>query len=155
MIDLSRYWQLFLAQGVCTGIGNGLIFCPAISILSTYFTTKRSLAIGFAAAGSATGGLIFPAIAEQLLYRIGFPWTVRVIGFVMLAMQIVAVTFTKQRLPPRKSGPLVEWPAFKELSYTLFAIGKFLFIAFPEEFSIRALVLYDNVGDHLERHDVP
>ena len=127
MTSLStKYWQLFLAQGICTGLGNGLIFCPALSLLSTYFSTKRSLAIGIAAAGSATGGVVFPAIVQQLLPKIGFPWTVRVVGFVMLGVQVVTLTFTKPRLPPRKTGPIAEWGAFKELSYALFAVGMFL-----------------------------
>lgn len=127
MTSLStKYWQIFLAQGICTGLGNGLVFCPALALLSTYFSTKRSLAIGIGASGSATGGLVFPVIVQQLLPKIGFPWTVRVLGFVMLAIMLVTLTFTKPRLPPRKSGPLVEWGAFKELPYTLFAVGMFL-----------------------------
>lgn len=127
MTSLStKYWQLFLAQGICTGLGNGLIFCPALSLLSTYFSKKRSLAIGIAAAGSATGGVVFPVIVQQLLPELGFPWTVRVVGFVMLAVQAVTLTFTKPRLPPRKTGPMVEWGAFKEPPYALFAIGMFL-----------------------------
>ena len=127
MTSLStKYWQLFLAQGVCTGLGNGLVFCPALSLLSTYFSTKRSLAIGIGASGSATGGLIFPVIVQQLLPKLYFPWTVRVIGFVMLAIHAVTIAFTKTRLPPRRSGALVEWTAFRELPYTLFAIGMFL-----------------------------
>lgn len=127
MTSLStKYWQLFLAQGICTGLGNGLIFCPALSLLSTYFTTKRSLAIGIAASGSATGGVVFPLIVQQLLPKIGFAWTVRVVGFVMLVVQVVTLTFTKPRLPPRKTGPMVEWGAFKELSYALFATAMFL-----------------------------
>ncbi len=127
MTSLStKYWQLFLAQGICTGLGNGFIFCPSLSLLSTYFSTKRSLAIGIAAAGSATGGVVFPAIVQQLLPKIGFAWTVRVVGFVMLALQVVTLTFTKPRLPPRKTGPIVEWGAFKELPYALFAAGMFL-----------------------------
>ena len=127
MTSLSTtYWQLFLAQGLCTGLGNGLLFCPTLSLMSTYFTKKRSLAIGIAASGSATGGLVFPAIVQQLLPKIGFPWTVRVLGFVMLVLQAVTLTFSRTRLPPRKSGPLVEWGAFKELPYLLFSIGMFL-----------------------------
>ncbi|KAJ6061149.1 Short-chain dehydrogenase/reductase SDR [Penicillium canescens] len=35
----TKYWQVFLAQGVCQGLGNGLIFCPTIASVSTYFTT--------------------------------------------------------------------------------------------------------------------
>lgn len=26
----SNYWQLFLAQGVTMGLGNGLLFCPVL-----------------------------------------------------------------------------------------------------------------------------
>ncbi|KAI9841662.1 MAG: hypothetical protein M1837_000456 [Sclerophora amabilis] len=122
----TKYWQLFLAQGLCTGIGNGLVFCPSLSLLSTYFTKKRSLALGIAASGSATGGLVFPAIVQQLLPKIGFPWTIRVIGFVTLGIAIITSTLSKTRLPPRKSGPLVEWAAFKELPYSLFSVGTFL-----------------------------
>ncbi|KAL8844590.1 MAG: hypothetical protein Q9176_001102 [Flavoplaca citrina] len=127
MTSLStKYWQLFLAQGICTGVGNGLIFCPALSLLSTYFSSQRALAIGFAASGAATGGLVFPVIVQQLLPKIGFGWTVRVLGFVMLALQVLIFLFMKPRIPPRKTGPLVELSAFRELPYTLFSIGMFL-----------------------------
>lgn len=127
MTSLStEYWQVFLAQGICTGLGNGLVFCPTLSLLSTYFNKKRSLAIGIGASGSATGGLVFPVIVQQLLPKIGFPWTVRTIGFLMLAIHAVTLAFSKPRLPPRKSGALVEWTAFKEPPYTLFSTGMFL-----------------------------
>ncbi len=126
MTSLStKYWHLFLAQGILTGAGNGLIFCPTISMVSTYFSKKKSLAMGLVASGTATGGLVFPVVVQQLLPKIGFPWTVRIIGFVMVAIMSVTLTFTKPRLPPRKSGPLVEWAAFRELPYALFSIGIF------------------------------
>ncbi|KAL9108395.1 MAG: hypothetical protein Q9227_006856 [Pyrenula ochraceoflavens] len=122
----TKYWQIFLSQGVCTGIGNGLVFVPSVSLLSTYFLKNRSLALGFAASGSATGGLVFPAIAETLLPSAGFGWTVRTMGFVMMAVMVVCAVLMKPRLPPRKSGPLVEWNAFLEGPYFLFALTAFL-----------------------------
>ncbi|KAI9801724.1 MAG: hypothetical protein M1833_002406 [Piccolia ochrophora] len=122
----TEYWQLFLAQGVCTGLGNGLVFCPSLSLLSTYFSKHRSLAIGIAASGSATGGLVYPAMVQQLLPRIGFPWTIRAVGFVALGTMAVANVFSRTRLPPRKTGPLVEWSAFREASYSFFSVGMFL-----------------------------
>ena len=122
----TTYWQVFLAQGLCTGIGHGLVFCPTIAILSGYFSQNRALAIAIAASGSATGGVIFPAIAERLVPKIGFPWTVRVIGFVMLGNMSLTVPLLKARSPPRKMGALIEWPAFTEIPYLLFSISVYL-----------------------------
>ncbi len=121
-----RYWHFFLSQGVCTGLGNGLVFCPALSLLATYFRPeKRSLAIAIGAAGSGTGGLVIPAIAQNLFPRIGFAWTVRVIGFVMLGIMSVVFALARPRLGARKTGPLIEWAALRELPFTLFSIGMF------------------------------
>ncbi|KAJ5556284.1 hypothetical protein N7494_000199 [Penicillium frequentans] len=121
----TSYWQLLLSQGVCQGIGDGLLFCPIVALMSTYFTKKRTIAISISACGAATGGLVFPAIAQTLLHRIGFAWTVRVMGFVLLFNAGVILLCVRQRLPPRKSGSLIELKAFTDLSYTFFAMGTF------------------------------
>lgn len=126
MTSLSTtYWQLFLAQGVCVGLGNGALFCPSLSLLSTYFSTKKSLAIGIAAAGSATGGMIFPAMVQQLLPKVGFAWTMRSLAFIQLFCLIICNIGMKPRIPPRKTGALVDWASFKEATYVLFAAGMF------------------------------
>ena len=70
----STYWQFFLAQGLMTGLGCGLQFAPTISLVTTYFAKNRSVAMAIMASGSATGGLVYPTIARQLLPRIGFPF---------------------------------------------------------------------------------
>ncbi|KAK7757516.1 hypothetical protein SLS62_000531 [Diatrype stigma] len=111
----TQYWHLILAQGLCVGIGSGCLFCPAISTLSTYFSKRRALVIGIAASGSGTGGLIFPAMARQLLPAVGFGWAVRAIGFVQVATLLIANVFMRSRLPPRRTGSLVEWGAFREI----------------------------------------
>ncbi|ROW07250.1 hypothetical protein VMCG_03796 [Cytospora schulzeri] len=121
----TEYWQIFLAQGVCMGIGNGCLFCPALATVSTYFVRRRSLAIGMAACGSATGGLVFPAMARQLLPTVGFGWTIRAIGFVQLVGLVLANVGLRTRIPPRRAGALVEWAAFEELEYTFYAAGSF------------------------------
>lgn len=122
----TQYWQIFLAQGLCTGIGAGIIYCPVMANVSTYFDKRRALAIAIVTSGTATGGIIFPVIARQLLPKVGFGWTVRCMGFVMLFNFVIIVSFSHSRLPPRQSGPLIELAAFRELPYTLFAIGIFL-----------------------------
>lgn len=122
----TTYWQFILAQGICVGLGNGLLFTPVMTITATYFAKKRSLAFGLTAAGSTTGGLIFPSMVRQLLPSVGLGWTLRSIGFIQLATLIFAGYFIKPRLPPRSSGPLVELRAFRELDYTFYAIGAFM-----------------------------
>ena len=44
----------------------------------------------------------------------------------MLFFAIVINILLRPRLPPRKVGPVVEWAAFREPTYVLFAIGMFL-----------------------------
>lgn len=123
----TRYWQLMLAQGLCQGIGNGMLFCPAVANVATYFSPrKRALAVSWVACGGATGGMVFPAIAESLLGRIGFGWTLRVMGFVMLFNAVLILTFARTRLPPKTSAPLFDWTAFRELRFALYCLGIFL-----------------------------
>jgi MFS family permease len=122
----TKYWQLFLAQGLVNGLGNGMQFAPSLSLVSTYFARNRSVALAIMASGSATGGLVYPTIARQLLPKIGFPWTVRVMGFIMLAMGSLYCSLLRPRLPPRKSGPVLELSAFREAPYSLFLIAIFL-----------------------------
>ncbi|KAF4445811.1 major facilitator superfamily transporter [Fusarium austroafricanum] len=121
----TQYWQLLLSQGICCGLGNGFLVTPAVSVTSTYFAKKRSLAIGIATCGSVTGGLVFSAMARQLLPSAGFGWAMRAIGFVQAATLFFAIASMKTRLPPSKSTRLVEWVAFKELEYTFFTAGMF------------------------------
>ena len=122
----TKYWQFFLAQGLMNGLGNGMQFAPSLSLITTYFARNRSVALAIMASGSATGGLVYPTVARQLLPRIGFPWTVRVMAFMMLAVGACYCSLLKPRLPPRKSGPLLELGAFREIPYSLFLVAIFL-----------------------------
>lgn len=122
----TKYYQVFLAQGVAVGIGNGLMFCPSLSVVAPYFSKHRGFAIAVTATGSATGGLVYPAMVSRLLPQVGFPWTMRIVSFLTLALHIPSILLFRPRLPPRRSGPLLDVQAFKEPPYVLFAIGMFL-----------------------------
>lgn len=124
----SSYWQLLLAQGICQGLGDGLVFCPTVALVSTYFSRRRTFAISCMASGAATGGIVFPAIAQSLLEKIGFAWTVRVMGLVMFVNSGIIIILARARLPPRTTGPIIEWAAFRELPYVLFAAGTFFML---------------------------
>ncbi|KAL4747043.1 hypothetical protein BDW72DRAFT_209885 [Aspergillus terricola var. indicus] len=129
MLSICKsYWQIFLAQGVCMGVGNGLTFGPGLAVASSYFSRNRGLAVGIAAAGAATGGMIYPVLIHQLLdiHGLSFGWTVRIAAFVMLITQIPGLLFFHPRLPSRPSGPILDSAAFKEKPFVFFALSMFL-----------------------------
>ncbi|KAM5343646.1 hypothetical protein ACJ41O_012183 [Fusarium nematophilum] len=123
----KTYWQIFLAQAVCLGIGNGCAFCPALAVLSQYFKRNRAFAVGVAAAGAAAGGLVYPVLINGLIFHAnaGFPWTLRIAGFLMLATYLPCLIWFQPRLPPRKTGPWVDVSAFSELPFVFFSMSMF------------------------------
>lgn len=123
----TEYWQILLAQGMMTGLGLGLMWMPSTTIVSSYFDRKKSLALTIASAGTGTGSVVFPATVQYLIPRVGFAWAVRCAGLVALVICVVGNLLLKPRLAPRKGATLVEFSAFKESSYTLFAVGTFFF----------------------------
>ncbi|OAA53360.1 Major facilitator superfamily domain, general substrate transporter [Cordyceps fumosorosea ARSEF 2679] len=123
----TRYWHLFLSQAVCMGVGNGLVFCPALAILSQYFKRRRAFAVGLAAAGAAVGGLVYPILINRLIFhdKVGFGWTMRCMGLVMLVTYIPCLVLFKPRLPPRKTADWIDTTAFKDVPFILFTISMF------------------------------
>ncbi|THV79198.1 putative MFS monocarboxylate transporter, partial [Aureobasidium pullulans] len=119
----DTFWQVLLAQGFCIGVGSGLLFVPAVAILPTYFTTKLGLAIGLAASGSSMGGIIYPIVFYRLLDRIGFGWSVRVLGFLALATLLIPILVMKQRVKPPKARALIDTTVFKDIPFMLFTVG--------------------------------
>ncbi|KAI1619281.1 major facilitator superfamily domain-containing protein [Exophiala viscosa] len=148
----TTYTQLFFTQGVCIGIGMGCLFCPIVAVVSTYFRSRRNLAMGIAISGLATGGIVFPLMVRELLPRLGFAWTMRCLGFVQLASLLIANAFTRTRVPPRRAGPLIEWNAFRDPVFTFFALGSFFnfwgvyfaFYYYPQ--SINLLMIINGIG---------
>ncbi|KXH43578.1 major facilitator superfamily transporter [Colletotrichum nymphaeae SA-01] len=108
----TTYWQFFLAQGICLGLGNGCLFCPCMAVTSTYFAKRRSLAFGLTAAGAVVGGLTIPSMVRQLLPKIGLGWTIRAIALIQVVTLIVAGLLIKTRIPPRQAAPLCFWGTY-------------------------------------------
>lgn len=121
----TKYWQLILTQGVLNGLGGGIFFTPCMGIMAQWFSKHRSIALGIASTGNSAGSMIYPIIVQQLLPKIGFAWTARVLGFLNLGLLILVILFMKPRLPPRTSGPIIDFAAFKEPPYSLFCVAIF------------------------------
>ena len=54
--SISRsYYQFFLSQGVCFGIGAGLVYVPALAFVNVAFVKNRALVIGMVTGGASIG----------------------------------------------------------------------------------------------------
>ncbi|KAF2115827.1 major facilitator superfamily domain-containing protein [Lophiotrema nucula] len=127
MLSLCHeYWQVLLAQAFCIGIGCGALFIPSVAILSTYFTTKIATAVGIAAAGSSLGGVIYPIMFHKLLPQVGFGWTTRIIGFMILGTMLIPNAVMRVRVLPPKKRALLDLRAFCNPAYSLDCFGFFI-----------------------------
>lgn len=54
---------------ICSGIGCGLMYLPAIVSVGYYFERKRSFAVGIADCGSGLGTLAFPFFIPWMMDR--------------------------------------------------------------------------------------
>ncbi|KAI9740137.1 MAG: hypothetical protein M1818_004888 [Claussenomyces sp. TS43310] len=91
---------------------------------NTWFKERRALALGVVVSGSSVGGVI-PPILLRLFPRVGFGWSVRAAGFLMLGLCIIAQVTVKSRIPP-KPKPLDFMESFrplKEVPFLMITIG--------------------------------
>ncbi|KAJ5727398.1 hypothetical protein N7493_005218 [Penicillium malachiteum] len=121
MLSLCKeYWQALLAQGFMIGIGASCLFVPSLAVMQPYFSRHLGLAIGIAATGSSLGGVIYPVIFINLIDRLGFGWTVRIMGFVSLGTLLIPMTVSKMRVKPAGVRRLFDLSAFRDGPYLLF-----------------------------------
>jgi MFS family permease len=82
----EEFYQFLLAQGVVLGISMGLVTWPMLALVGQYIKVKRAAAMGIVLAGSSLGGVIWPIAIDRMINNpnIGFSWSMRIVGFVMI-----------------------------------------------------------------------
>ncbi|KAG1779501.1 MFS general substrate transporter [Suillus placidus] len=122
--ECMQYWQFFLIQGLGIGVCCGIIVGPALVVVSHWFYKKRGLALSLTAIGASCGSTVFPVVAQSLIPLIGFKWTVRVFGFILIATLGIGNIFLKRRLPPVDvRGGLFNLKVFRNTAYSIFCIS--------------------------------
>lgn len=56
----SKYYQIFLAQSICSALGASALFYAGTNPVGTWFWNRRALAFGIVSAGSSLSGCILP-----------------------------------------------------------------------------------------------
>uniref|UniRef100_A0AAF5PJF6 Major facilitator superfamily (MFS) profile domain-containing protein n=1 Tax=Wuchereria bancrofti TaxID=6293 RepID=A0AAF5PJF6_WUCBA len=83
---------LMLSVGCVMGIGFGLMYCPAIIIVTTHFEKKRSMATGIAVCGAGVGTVVFAPISEALI-KISWRTVFAVYAVIVLMCSLCGATF--------------------------------------------------------------
>lgn len=132
----TTIWQLYLAQGLAFGLGAGTLYIVAVAVPGQWFDKKKATAYGILYTSSGLGGVIWPIVLAQLLPKVGFGWTVRVVMFISLAQILFGCFFLKERdiarqqnldtttSAPAKADSLFH--IYKDLRLWYIAIGYFI-----------------------------
>ena len=130
---LAAFYQIILTYSVLGGLGGALLNCPAYGAIAHFFNERRGLATGIATTSGGVGGIVFPILLRELFPTLGFAWSCRVLGFIMVGLAIPANLFIRTRLPPPK-GPDGQpkvgsvWPdftVFRDARFALSSLGIF------------------------------
>ncbi|OAQ96896.1 hypothetical protein LLEC1_00572 [Akanthomyces lecanii] len=110
LTDAGYFRAVFLFGSVLLAVG---IFATAQCTTYTQFLLAQGVCIGV-----AHGCLFCPTLAVLSTYF----HRNRALAVAVIAVANVGV---RTRIRPRKTGPMVEWQAFKELEYTFYAAAAF------------------------------
>ncbi|KAF9266174.1 MFS general substrate transporter [Marasmius fiardii PR-910] len=119
----TEYYQFILAQGIGVGLSAGMLFTPSLSVLAHHFKRHRSAVFGIFAGGASVGGAVLPIAVQRLLNQVGFPWTIRIMAFIILFCVATGFVCCSPRLQPRRGSRVLDFRVFRDVSYTFLVFG--------------------------------
>lgn len=128
----GQYYQVFLAQGVCSGCAAGLIFVPSMAVLSQHFKKHLAPVMSLVMSGSCLGATIHPIMLNYLLNGpLGFANGVRASAGFISGLLFLGCLLMRTRSPPSHSTPTFIVAATKcahDSAYLLGVAGLFLYM---------------------------
>ncbi|KAI8147417.1 major facilitator superfamily domain-containing protein [Fennellomyces sp. T-0311] len=141
----TQIWHLYLTQGVLFGSGASFMYVAAMSVPAQWFNRRRGLGLGLVSSGSGVGGLVLPFVMTALNNKLGAAWTYRIMGFLVLGMNVFTCLLVKEKYPRHKkykandeSGEkqptphqptlreIFNWNVLKDINYLLWVIGSMI-----------------------------
>jgi len=110
---------LILGYSIVTGIGFGLMYLPAIVIVSQHFTTKRALATGIVLSASGAGTFVFAPLTEQLVEQCGWRGAMKLLGAMCLGCVVCGAAMMRGSVGSDQEKGRVGIESSKDISITV------------------------------------
>lgn len=145
----TKLYQFILSFGICCSIGSAMLMSPLVNCVGHFFNRKRGMAMAIAMPGASLGGVIWPQVCRKLYVEVGFPWTMRILGFVMGAMLIVSCILISDRhlemgvagsedmTLSQKLSQFIDFSCLKDKTFVILTIALFM-----NEFSLLMVSTY-------------
>lgn len=101
----TKLWQLYLTQGMLTGISLSLLATPSTTVLPGWFLKKRSFAMGLSLVGTGAGGVAYSLAVNRLIEISGDQkLALRVLAITCSLTCLVATILIRHRSPIKPTG---------------------------------------------------
>ncbi|KAG1884446.1 major facilitator superfamily domain-containing protein [Suillus subluteus] len=104
MLSLAKpngYYQIFLFQGIGSGVAIGLTNVPSVAVVSHHFQRRRTLVMALVITGPSIGAILQPIMLNNLINELGFANGVRVSAGMISGLLLIAYFLMHTRLPPQ------------------------------------------------------
>lgn len=121
--------QIFLTQGIGSGLAQGVMYVPSYAILSQHFSRRRALVMSIVASGASLGGIVHTLMLNKLINGpVGFKAGVRIsAGFVTVLLFCSCLLIRTQYRSHPHVPSIGIWKACKncmfEVPFLLMIIG--------------------------------
>lgn len=118
MLSLAQrgcYYQVFLTQGLGSGLGLGLMYIPSIAVVSRHFSKRRTFAMSIVLSGASLGGVVHTIMLNKLINgSVGFAMGTRInAGFITILLFISCILVRPQYGQDHHPEAINTWEAMK------------------------------------------
>lgn len=128
LAECHEYWQFMLVLGIWGGIGAAIPSMVGVAVIGKWFVRRRGLAMGIALCGSSIGGMVMPLMLRTLLPSLGWPWSIRILAFLVSTAMIGGSLCLQQPLPERYDPESSERPRRKRITLNFMALTSATFV---------------------------
>ncbi|KAF8837865.1 MFS general substrate transporter [Paxillus ammoniavirescens] len=98
----GQFYQIFLSQGIGSGIAVGLVFIPTMAVLSHHFDKHLATVMTLVMSGASLGAAVHPIILNNTINgQLGFANGVRMSAVLLSVLMFVACLIMRTNMPPR------------------------------------------------------